>query len=62
MPDLDKLIRLDPLLASALDLCVHYLISGCLFHVVRVELFLHMRPMYEDMARMRAFSMGALRF
>jgi hypothetical protein len=22
----------------------------------------HMRPMYEDMARMRAFSMGAMRF
>jgi hypothetical protein len=22
----------------------------------------HMRPMYEDIARMRAFSMGAMRF
>jgi hypothetical protein len=22
----------------------------------------HMRPMYEDMARMRLFSMGAMRF
>jgi hypothetical protein len=24
---------------SALDLCVHYLISGCLFHAVGVELY-----------------------
>jgi hypothetical protein len=35
---LDNSIKLDPLLVSALDLCFHYLISGCLFHAVRVEL------------------------
>jgi hypothetical protein len=38
LPCLDNLIKLDPLLASTLDPCVHYLISGCLFHAVRVEL------------------------
>jgi hypothetical protein len=35
---LDNPIKLDPLLASSLELCVHYLINGCMFHVVRVEL------------------------
>ena len=35
---LDNLINLDPLLVSAFDLCVHYLISGCLFHAVWVEI------------------------
>jgi hypothetical protein len=39
LPYFDNLIKLDPLLASALDLCVHNMISGFLFHVVRVELF-----------------------
>jgi hypothetical protein len=38
-PCLDNPIKLDPLLVSALDLCVHYLISGFLFHVVMVELY-----------------------
>ena len=34
----DNLIKLDPLMVSALDLCVHYLNNGCMFHVARVEL------------------------
>jgi hypothetical protein len=38
LPDFDNLIKLDPLLASTLDMCVHNLISGCMFHVVRVDL------------------------
>jgi hypothetical protein len=29
-------IKMDPLLASNLDLCVHYLINGSLFHAVRL--------------------------
>jgi hypothetical protein len=37
LPCLDNLIKLDPLLVSALDMCVHYLISGCMFHVVRLS-------------------------
>ena len=39
LPFLDNPIMLDPLLASSIELCVHYLISGCLFHAVRVELY-----------------------
>jgi hypothetical protein len=39
LPCFDNLIKLDPLLVSALDLCVHDMISGCLFHVVKVELY-----------------------
>jgi hypothetical protein len=39
LPCLDYPIKLDPLLESDLDQCVHYLISGCLFHAVRVELW-----------------------
>jgi hypothetical protein len=39
MPCLENPIKLDPLLVSAFDLCVHYLINGCLFHVVRVEFY-----------------------
>jgi hypothetical protein len=39
-PCIDNTIKLDPLLESALDLCVHYLISECIFHAIRVELFL----------------------
>jgi hypothetical protein len=35
----DNMIKMKLLLASSLDLCVHDLISGCLFHVVRVEIF-----------------------
>jgi hypothetical protein len=38
-PCLDNPIKLDPMMASVLDLCVHYLISGCMFHAVRVELY-----------------------
>jgi hypothetical protein len=38
IPCLDNLIKIDPLLASALDLCFHYLISGCMFYAVRVEI------------------------
>ena len=38
LPGFDNSINMDPLLASSLDLCVHCLISGCMFHVVRVEL------------------------
>jgi hypothetical protein len=38
LPCLNNPIKLDPLLVSALDLCVHYLINGCMFHAVRVEL------------------------
>jgi hypothetical protein len=34
----DNMIKLDPLLVSALDLCFHDLISGCMFHVVRVDI------------------------
>jgi hypothetical protein len=39
LPYLDNPIKLDLLMASALDLCVHYMISRFMFHVVRVELF-----------------------
>jgi hypothetical protein len=38
LPCFDNLIKLDPLMASSLDLCVHDMISECLFHAVRVEL------------------------
>jgi hypothetical protein len=34
----DDLIKLDPLLSSAFDLCVHNLITGCLLHVLMAEL------------------------
>jgi hypothetical protein len=33
-PCLNNPIMLDPLLVCYLDLCVHYLISICMFHVV----------------------------
>ena len=39
MPCFDNPIKLDPMLAIALDLCVHDLIIGFLFHVVKFELF-----------------------
>jgi hypothetical protein len=39
LPCFHNPIKLDPLLAIALDLCVHHLISGCMFHAVRVELY-----------------------
>ena len=35
---LDNPIKFNPLLASAIDLFVHYLISGIMFHAVRVDL------------------------
>jgi hypothetical protein len=38
LPCFDNLINMDPLLVSAIDLCVHDMISGFLFHDVRVEL------------------------
>jgi hypothetical protein len=34
----DDSIKLDPFLSSALDLCVHNMITGCLLHAVRVEI------------------------
>jgi hypothetical protein len=37
-PYLDNPIKLDPLLESALELCVHYLIIGCMLRVVKVEI------------------------
>ena len=39
LPCLDNPIKLDPLLESALDLCVHYLISGFMFHAIKIELY-----------------------
>jgi hypothetical protein len=39
LPYLDNPIKLDPLLAISLDLCVHYLINGCMFNVVRVDIY-----------------------
>jgi hypothetical protein len=39
LPCFDNLIKLDPLLESALDLCIHDLISGCIFDAVRGELY-----------------------
>jgi hypothetical protein len=38
LPCFDDSIKLDLLLSSALDLCVHNLITGCMLHAVRVEL------------------------
>jgi hypothetical protein len=38
LPYFDDSIKLDPLLSSELDLCVHNLIIGCLLYEVRVEL------------------------
>jgi hypothetical protein len=38
LPCFDNPIKLDPLLVSSLDLCVHDMISGFMFHAVRVEL------------------------
>jgi hypothetical protein len=35
----DNPIKLDPLLVSSLDLCVHDLTSVCFFYVVRVKIF-----------------------
>ena len=38
LPCFDDLIKLDPLLSSALDLCFHNMITGCLLQAVKVEL------------------------
>jgi hypothetical protein len=38
LPCFDDSIKLDPLLSSSLDLCVHNMITGYLLHAVRVEL------------------------
>ena len=38
LPYFDNLIKMDPLFASALELCVHDIISGFLFHAVMVEI------------------------
>jgi hypothetical protein len=38
LPCFDNLIKLDTVMVSALDLCVHDLISGCLFHAAKFEL------------------------
>jgi hypothetical protein len=38
-PYLDNPIKLDPLLVSALDLCVYYLINGFLLHEVMVDIY-----------------------
>jgi hypothetical protein len=35
LPCFDDSIKLDPLLLSALDLCVHNMIIGCLLYAVR---------------------------
>jgi hypothetical protein len=37
-PYFDDLIKLDPLLSSSLDMCVHNLITGFLLYAVGVEL------------------------
>jgi hypothetical protein len=39
LPCFDDSIKLDPLLSSALDLCVHNMIIGFLLYVVRVEIY-----------------------
>jgi hypothetical protein len=38
LPCFDNFINLDPLLASSIELSVHDIISGFLFHVVMVDL------------------------
>jgi hypothetical protein len=38
-PCFDDSIKLDPLLLSALDLCVHNMIIRCMLYVVGVELY-----------------------
>jgi hypothetical protein len=39
LPYFDNPIKMDPILESGLDLCVHDLISGFMFHAVRVDLY-----------------------
>ena len=40
LPCFDDSIKLDPLLSSALDMCVHNMIIGCLLYAVEVEICL----------------------
>jgi hypothetical protein len=35
----DNSIKLDLFFSSAIDLCVHNMIIGCLLHAVRVEIY-----------------------
>jgi hypothetical protein len=56
LPCFDNPIKLDPLLVSSIDLCIHNLISGCMFHelglsmlVSIVLLFLRCPIMVENM-------------
>jgi hypothetical protein len=35
LPRFDNTIKLKLLLASTLDLCIHDIISGCMFHAVK---------------------------
>jgi hypothetical protein len=39
LPCFDDSIKLDPLLSSALDLCVHNMIIGFLLYAVGVEIY-----------------------
>jgi hypothetical protein len=38
LPFFENLIKMDPLLSSSLDLCVHNMIIGCMFHAFKVDL------------------------
>jgi hypothetical protein len=38
LPYFDDSIKMEPLLSSALDMCVHNIIVGCMLYVVRVKL------------------------
>jgi hypothetical protein len=38
LPHFDNTIKIKPMLVSVIDLCVHDMISGCMFHAFRVEL------------------------
>jgi hypothetical protein len=39
LPCFDDSIKMDPLLLSSLDLCVHNMITGFLLYPVRVDLY-----------------------
>jgi hypothetical protein len=38
LPCFDNLVKLDPLMFGAIDLCVQNMIVGCMLHAVRVDL------------------------
>jgi hypothetical protein len=40
LPCFDDSIKLDPLLSSALDMCVHIMITGFILHALRFDLLL----------------------